>query len=75
MGSYIIRNAIQQSPSYKATPTKGHPSYKASLTKYHPYYQVKIKMKWDCKILVNCPSQERPPLLSGHFVIAEEMTF
>ena len=38
MGLYIIKNAIQQSPSYKATPTKGHPSY-----------QVRIQMKWECK--------------------------
>jgi hypothetical protein len=24
-------------------------------------------MHWDSKILLNCPFQERPPLLSGHF--------
>ena len=26
-------------------------------------------MYWDSKILVNCPSQERPPLFQGHFFI------
>jgi hypothetical protein len=34
------------------------------LKRDHPSYQTTIQMHWYSKILLNCPPQERPPLLS-----------
>ena len=37
----------------------------------HPSYKAIYHMHWDSKDLLNCPPQERPPLLWGHFFITE----
>jgi hypothetical protein len=43
-----------------------------SQTKGYPSYQVRFQMH-NSKILLNCPSQKRPSLLSDRFFIVEEV--
>ena len=49
------------------------PSYKAPPTKAYPYYQDRFQKHRDSRILLNCPPQEKRPLLLDDFFIAEGM--
>ena len=52
ISQHLMIYTIQQSPFYKVPPTICHPNY-------HAMFQ----MHWDNKIVVNWPSQKRPPPL------------
>jgi hypothetical protein len=59
---------LQESPSYKDVPTKGHPSY-----------QARFEMHWDSKILLNYPLKRGPPSYKDvptfHFWIFNNLFF